>query len=118
MNEPMNRPISPNTVLELPDIPYLSDTIQITIENIKTLANEGFENLKNKLNKTSLTPGDALLEFYNYHESNEDVIIQLFCLSLCMLDSVKHSINEIQSNTYQKIMDYTVNMFNSKMDNI
>ena len=92
--------------------------ILITIENIQDLAREGFQYLITKLDKTSLTPGDALLAFYNYDENNENIIMQLFCLSLCMLDSVRNSLNETEPDTYQKLLNYTVDQFNSKLTDV
>ena len=122
----MDRPISPSTVLDTP-FNIESDTIDtldtlhstgITIENIQDLAREGFQYLITKLDKTSLTPGDALLAFYNYDENNENIIMQLFCLSLCMLDSVRNSLNETEPDTYQKLLNYTVDQFNSKLTDV
>lgn len=122
----MDRPISPSTVLDTP-FNIESDTIDtldtlhstgITIENIQDLAREGFQYLITKLDKTSLTPGDALLAFYNYDENNENIIMQLFCLSLCMLDSVRNSLNETEPDTYQKLLNYTVDKFNSKLTDV
>ena len=128
----MDRPISPSTVLDTPfniesDTMDTLDTLHstgITIENIQDLAREGFQYLITKLDKTSLTPGDALLAFYNYdennenNENNENIIMQLFCLSLCMLDSVRNSLNEIEPDTYQKLLNYTVDQFNSKLTDV
>lgn len=116
----MDRPISPSTVLDT-SFNIESDTLnssEITNENIQDLAREGFQYLITKLDKTSLTPGDALLAFYNYDENNENIIIQLFCLSLYMLNSVKNSLNEIEPDTFQKLFDYTVNTFNSKLPDV
>lgn len=122
----MDRPISPSTVLDTPfniesDTMDTLDTLHstgITIENIQDLAREGFQYLITKLDKASLTPGDALLAFYNYDENNENIIMQLFCLSLCMLDSVRNSLNEIEPDTYQKLLNYTVDQFNSKLTDV
>ena len=125
----MDRSISPSTVLDTTFNPE-SDTMdtlhstRITTENIQDLAREGYQYLITKLNKTSLKPGDALLSFYNYDENNENnennekIIIQLFCLSLCMLNTVKNSLNEIEPDSYQKLLDYTINMFNTKLTDV
>ena len=82
--------------------------IGITIDQFKEAANIAFTFIKNKHNKTSINAGDALLELYNYESaSNDDNNVHLtclYCLAVLMLHSKKSSMD---SETYDKILEYT-----------
>ena len=107
----MNRPVSPNTVSEIPR--SISD--MITVESFNLSAEHGFNYIKNKLNKTVITPGEILLEFYNYNSLDDILCTNLFCVSCLVLLNMKNELNEIDSEVYNKMLTYTVNKYNERI---
>jgi len=111
----MNRPVSPTTILMPPTI---TEHINIGIEpqDINNAAQIGFDYLKSKLQKTLLTPGDILLEFWNYNEpESTDMLVPLFCLSLLVLMKKKDELNVINPEMHNKLLTYTIEHFNTKI---
>lgn len=110
----MNRPMSPTTILTPPTI---TEDINIGIEpqDINNAAQIGFDYLKSKLQKTLLTPGDILLEFWNYNEpESTDMLVPLFCLSVLVLMKEKNALNEISPEIHNKLLTYTIEHFHTK----
>ena len=110
----MNRSVSPTTILMPPTI---TEDINIGIEpqDINNAAQIGFDYLKSKLQKTLLTPGDILLEFWNYNEpESTDMLVPLFCLSVLVLMKEKDALNEINPEIHNKLLTYTIEHFNTK----
>jgi hypothetical protein len=87
-----------------------------TIESIHFNASQGFEYLKEHLNKSSINTADTLDAFYSFDPSSNNHILfkQLFCLSVTMLLSQRDMLNEFNADTYEKVNTYTINMYNSK----
>ena len=76
----------------------------------------GFEYVREKLNKEYITAGDGLLVFYNFDILNEDyeLFVPLFCLAICFLENCKDTLDEIETNTYKRLFEYTSNMYTTK----
>lgn len=110
----MERPISPTCITDL-EQPEIINNDNIEIEEILLLARNAFSYIKNKTNKNVVTCGDALLEFYNYNDSDEVNIYSLYCLSKIMLNKIKSDINNIADGSYDKISTYTDSMYYNKI---
>ena len=107
----MDTPMSPRSILNIPE-PSIE---QIEIQDFHNAASHGFDYVKDKLQKSSLTAHDALLEFYNYNENNNTQLTALFCLAICFLQNSQQSLNQIEPTVYNKLFTYTVNMYMSKL---
>ena len=108
----MDTPMSPRSILNIPQ-PSIE---QIEIQDFHNAASHGFDYVKAKLHKSSLTARDALLEFYNYNENNNIQLTALFCLAICFLQNSQQSLNQIEPTVYNKLFTYTVNMYMSKLE--
>ncbi len=112
----MDRPISPTSILNLPyeDIRELEEEQAITQWIDQAMI--GFDHVREKLNKESITAADVLLIFYNFDilNDNHELFVPLFCLAICFLESCKDDLNEIEPNIYKKLFDYTTNMYTTK----
>ena len=112
----MDRPVSPTSILNIPeeDIQQLEEDqgIDQWIEK----AEIGFQYVREKLNKESINAGEALIVFYNFDIliDDYDFFLPLFCLAICFLESCKDALNEIESNSYKKLFDYTIHMYTTK----
>tara|TARA_Y100000992_G_C21273601_1_gene498487 strand:- start:4733 stop:5095 length:363 start_codon:yes stop_codon:yes gene_type:complete len=86
------------------------------LNDINTCAGQGFEYVKTSLNKTSITPGDILLEYFNYkNNTNSNTILnQLFSLSILALNTHKNRLNEIQPEIFDKLLNYCIIMYKEK----
>ena len=93
----MDRPMSPRSILNIPQ-PSIE---QIEIQDFHNAASHGFDYVKAKLQKSSLTARDALLEFYNYNENNNIQLTALFCLAICFLQNSQQSLNQIEPTVYR-----------------
>mgnify|MGYP004140341049 CR=1 FL=1 len=110
----MDEPVSPTTILMPPTIAE-DLNVGLNPQDIHNAAQVGFDYLKTKLQKTKLTPGDILLEFWNYNEpETTDQLVPLFCLSIIILVNMKTTLNDINPEIYNKLFSYTVNLFNTK----
>ena len=107
----MDRPVSPTSILEAPCE---------VIENISTTnwldySRIGFEYVQQKTGKPILTPGDCLLEFFNFDASDENsdatLVEPLFCLTICMLNHSRERLDEINPGTYDSLVNYSTNMY-------
>lgn len=102
------------------------EELQQTMNNIPLItgwresAGIGFNYLQQKLNKTTITAGDGLLEFFNFNvhdeSTNNDLLIPLFCLAICFLKHSQDSLDAISPGTYSSLFHYTVNLYNTKCD--
>ena len=70
----MDTPMSPRSILNIPE-PSIE---QIEIQDFHNAASHGFDYVKDKLQKSSLTAHDALLEFYNYNSLDDILCTNLF----------------------------------------
>ena len=98
------------------DSAFVTD-IGMNVDQFKQAANVAFNFIKNKYNKNSINAGDALLELYNYENTSEDDdnvhLTCMYCLAVLMLHSKKASMD---SETYDKILDYTKQKYIEKLD--
>ena len=86
------------------------------LNQINECAEHGFEYVKTSLNKASITPGDILLEYFNYKNNNNSntILNQLFSLSILALNTHKDRLNEIKPDIFEKLLDYCIIMYNEK----
>lgn len=110
----MDRPVSPTSIVEAPCE---------VIENISTTnwldySRIGFEYVQQKTGKPLITPGDCLLEFFNFDASDENsdatLVEPLFCLTICMLNHSRERLDEISPGTYDSLVNYSTNMYHTK----
>ena len=89
------------------------DTDMFNPENIRALAVLGLKFLKKKLSKSSITSGEAFLEFMDFEEtydkSNKDDIeyTQLFCLAITMINQSE----KIDSDTRDKMITCMIKQY-------
>lgn len=102
---------SPTSILDnsVIDNDMIENVPNISREDIFNGAKIGFEIVKNKLNKQSITPGDCLNEFFKF-DPNHDDYISLFLLSIIMVSTIK---SKIDNDSYTKLFNYIVSHFNS-----
>lgn len=112
----MNRPLSPNSIMEI-DLPEDTTSLYgISREIINEGASNAFLYIKQKLNKETLTSGEMLLEFWNYDGTDGILFTELFCLAILVIIRTKNELNQIQDNIYSNLMNYTTNMYASKIE--
>ena len=119
----MNRPLSPTCIMQIPE-----EEVQQTMNNIPLItswrasAGIGFEYLQQKLNKPNITPGDGLLEFFNFDVQDEatdnDLLVPVFCLAICLLKHSQNTLDAISPGTYNSLFDYVVNQYNTKCEQL
>tara|TARA_B100001093_G_C26683659_1_gene951601 strand:+ start:688 stop:1032 length:345 start_codon:yes stop_codon:yes gene_type:complete len=112
----MDRPISPTSIMETIVPEELSNDVGITVDVINDGAQHAFDYIKQKLNKDRINCGEMLVEFWNYNESDGVLFTSLFCLTLLVLIKCKDNLNEISDNIYSKLMNYSTNLYNTKID--
>ena len=112
----MNRPYSPTTVMTA-DIPTNISEI-FTVDIFNTNANEGLTYVKNKLNKQTINAGEIMLEFYNCDSIDIELQTKLFCVTILVLMNRKNTLNEINDNIYEKLMNYTVEKYTAFLENV
>lgn len=110
----MDRPVSPTSILEAP-----CEVIEnISITNWLDYARIGFEYVQQKTGQTHITPGNCLLEFFNFDASDENsdatLVEPLFCLTICMLNHSRERLDEISPGTYDSLVNYSTNMYHTK----
>ena len=112
----MDHPISPTSILNIADEDIQQLEEEQSITRWVDQAMIGFEYIREKLNKESITASDGLLEFYNFDILNDDyeLFVPLFCLAICFLENCKDALNETEPNTYKKLFDYTIHMYSTK----
>jgi hypothetical protein len=112
----MDRPISPTSIMETIVPEELSNDVGITVDVINDGAQHAFDYIKQKLNKDTINCGEMLVEFWNYNDSDGVLFTSLFCLTLLVLIKCKDNLNEISDNVYLKLMNYSTNLYNTKID--
>ena len=83
----MDRPTSPTTVI---------DTQGVNTDMFRAAASRAFLKLKQKLQKNTINAGDALMEFHNASNHNNEEITDLFCLAYILLDRNKDRLNDVE----------------------
>ena len=108
----MNRPVSPNSILNIAH-EEIDDSISIT--GFREAARIGFEYLQQKLNKTFITVGDGMQEFFNFDvhhpATDNDLLIPLFCLVISLLQHSREELEAIQPGVYNSLFNYVVNQY-------
>lgn len=112
----MNRPYSPTTVMSAEFPTNISEIFTVDIFN--TYANEGFNYVKNKLNKHSVNAGEIMLEFYNCNSNELEIQTKLVCITVLVLINRKDTLNEINDNIYDKLINYTVGKYVAFLETI
>lgn len=112
----MNRPYSPTTVITSEFPQFISNVIDIN--NFHSAADQGLTYVKNKLNKHSVNAGEIMLEFYNCVSVEVELQTKLFCITVLVLINKKNSLNEINDEIYDKLMNYTVTKYNTFLETV
>jgi hypothetical protein len=117
----MSRPESPVGINDLESFINNEDIDEtlLTIEDFKSMARAGFTILLDKLGETSIKTDDALLAFWNYNvdtsvENDKYIMTSFYCLASIMLVKKKTNLDEIDPSVYDKLMSYTINIYNEK----
>lgn len=110
----MNRPYSPTTVMTTP-LPSIISSL-IDIDDFHSAADQGLTYVKNKLNKHSVNAGEIMLEFYNCVSVELELQTKLFCITVLVLINKKNNLNEINDESYDKLMNYTINKYNTFLE--
>ena len=74
--------------------------------------------MKNKLNKHSVNAGEIMLEFYNCVSVELELQTNLFCITVLVLINKKNSLNEINDEIYDNLMNYTVTKYNTFLETV
>jgi hypothetical protein len=108
----MNEPVSPTTIMEIPDGNSFENLDNdLRTEDILNAARIGFDIVKERLEKETITTADCLSLFFSFDTSNPD-FTAIFSLAIVMLVRTKDTINEIEEGTYDKIYNYIVKYYN------
>ena len=115
----MQRPDSPISIDDIGktfDQTLVNDS-HISREDFYDMARIGFNNLKDKLQKTTINTGDALSAFWDYNvDSSADddmcMMTSYYCLAVIMLINKKSYFDGIDSTIYNKLAQYTLNKYN------
>ena len=115
----MNRPYSPTSVMTScrTPLPSIISSI-IDIDDFHYAADQGLTYVKNKLNKLSVNAGEIMLEFYNCVSVELELQTNLFCITVLVLINKKNSLNEINDEIYDKLMNYTVTKYNTFLETV
>ena len=112
----MNRPYSPTTVMSA-EIP-LSISNLLDMEQFHFAAEQGLTYVKNKLNKQTVNAGEIMLEFYNCDSIDIELQTKLFCVTVLVLMNRKNTLNEINDEIYEKLMNYTVEKYTAFLETV
>ena len=112
----MNRPYSPTTVITSEFPQFISNVIDIN--NFHSAADQGLTYVKNKLNKNSVNAGEIMLQFYNCDSVDIELQTKLFCITVLVLVNQKNTLNEINDEIYDKLMNYTVTKYNTFLETV
>lgn len=113
----MNRPYSPTSVMTScrTPLPSIISSI-IDIDDFHYAADQGLTYVKNKLNKLSVNAGEIILQFYNCDSVDIELQTKLFCITVLVLVNQKNTLNEINDEIYDKLMNYTVTKYNTFLE--
>ena len=85
----------------------INDEQNFSIEDINNGAKIGFDIVKNKLNKQTITPADCLGIFLKLDPIDANYT-SIFLISIVMLDKIKH---KLDNDDYNKLFNYIVSKF-------
>ena len=113
----MDRPVSPTSIMNFTHEVQEENENSISI-GFREAARIGFDHVKQKLNKTLITSGDALNELFNFNvhdpATDNEILIPIFCLSIILLRQSKEALDAISPGTYNSLVNYAVNQFEIK----
>ena len=102
----MDRSTSPTTVI---------NTQEVNTDMFRDAASRAFLKLKQKLQKNTINAGDALLEFHNYSNHNNEELTELFCLTYFLLDRNKDRLNDVEPTTHEKLVHHLMETYSQKL---
>lgn len=89
--------------------------------NLREAAGYALDFMKSKYNKNSITPGESLLEFFNYENNDNTHLTSLFSLAILMTHNTKDNLDNIDisennsESSYQKLITYIIQMYENKL---
>ncbi len=114
----MDRPGSPTSIMNFAHEVQEENENSISITGFREAARIGFDHVKQKLNKTSITSGDALNELFNFNvhdpATDNELLVPIFCLSIFLLRRSKEALDAISPGAYNSLVNYAVNQFEIK----
>jgi hypothetical protein len=111
----MEEPVSPRMVN---NVSFENDSMA---EIILNKAGTALDSIKERLGKSKINVGDALLDFTNYNEQNNYELTQRFCLIFSMLYNAKDRLNEIapreegEPSIYDALNNRIIGIYNDKL---
>jgi len=105
----MNEPVSPTTIMEIPDENLYND---LRIEDLSYAARVGFDIVKERLGKETITPAVCISQFFSF-DTFDPNFTAIFALAIVMLIRKKDSLNEIEDGTFEKIYNYIVTYYDN-----
>jgi hypothetical protein len=98
----------------------IENTIPVT--NFIETARIGFDYIQQKLNKIYINTGEVLLELFNFNvhdpATDNDLLVPVFCLAIAFLRHSQETLENIQPGVYNSLINYTVNQFEIKSQEI
>ena len=111
----MSRPNSPVSTMDSNLMNSNLNNFNIDPSDIKTAAETGFNILKEEKNLRAIKPADGILALCEYDGSDNNKLTALFSLAIMLLIKSKNTLNEIESDTYDKLMTYVIQKYNEKL---
>ena len=118
----MQKPEFPVTVNELENIfdETLMNDSEFSTEDFYGMAKVGFDDLKDKLQKTTITITDALYALWNYNinlsiDNDMFIMTSYYFLAMTILINKKSYFDGIDSTLYNKLVSYTKNNYSEKI---
>mgnify|MGYP001449277582 CR=1 FL=1 len=109
----MNEPISPTTIMEIPNENFFeNEDNDLIAEDISNAARVGFNIVKDRLEKEVITTADCLSTFFSFDTTNPD-FTAIFSLAIIMLIKTKDKLNEIEEGTFDKIYNYIITYYDN-----
>ena len=111
----MEEPLSPTMVNNMS---FENDSMA---EMVLNKAGDALDSIKERLGKSSISVGDALLDFTNYNEQDNYELTQRFCLIFSMLYHAKDGLNEVapreegEETVYDALNNRIITMYNDKL---
>ena len=118
----MNRPVSPTSIMSFVDEAQEEIENSFPITAFREAVRIGFDYIKQKINKTLITPGDALNEFLNFNvhdpETDNNLLVPMFSITILLLTRSREALETIQPGIYSSIRNYVSNHFEIKSQEI
>ena len=111
----MSRPNSPISIMDSNLMNSNLTNFNLDPSDIKTAAETGFNILKEEKNLRAIKPADSVLALCEYDGSDSNKLTALFSLAIMLLIKSKNTLNEIESDSYDKLMTYVIQKYNEKL---